>query len=82
MMTKKEAEQILDLCVTPDELTEDLFYYEMAKEGLISADQAERAYRRMESMTTEIPVATMKRAVRMVENVKKYGVACAAWCND
>lgn len=79
-MTKYEARGIEDLNIHPDELTEDLFYYEMAQRGFIPKEHAEKAIKRIESEWDEIPVTYMRMAVQMVKNVERYGVACIDWC--
>lgn len=80
-MTKEEALKIPNLNIEVDELTEDIFYWGMAQEGRISAENAEKSVNRIKSYAEEIPLEVLKKAQKMMENIDKYGVACAEWCN-
>lgn len=80
-MTRAEASRIPDLQISlADPLLEDCFYYQMAKEGRIDGEHAEKAIRRMEKIDNEISVATIRKALQMIENLDRYGVPCADWC--
>ena len=79
-MTKAETRKIKELQIHPTELEEDLFYYEMAKRGHIPSEHATKAIKRIEKDWNDIPIKHLKVAARMVNNVEKYGVACADWC--
>ena len=52
----------------------------MANEEFIPKEQVEKYIKRMEQYIEEIPIESMRIAVKMVANVKKYGVACIDWC--
>jgi len=81
-MIKAEARTIKELQIHPTELEEDLFYYEMAKRGHIPSEHATKAIKRIEKDWSDIPMKHLKVATRMVNNVEKYGVACADWCKE
>ena len=78
-MTKEEALQIPDLCINVDAETEDCFYMVMADERLIPMDYKEKAIQRLSSVGPEVSLKSLEKAVKMVENVRKYGIACAEW---
>ena len=81
MMTKQQAEQIPELQIKPDDLTEDCFYYLMAKAGKLSGEQGRKALARIEGKQGDprykgaFIVADM-----MMSNLDQYGVPCAQWC--
>lgn len=80
-MTHDEANKIVDLQIFPNGLVEDAFYYKMAKAGKISKDEGRKARERLRGKESDpcykgaFIVADM-----MIENIQKYGVPCAAWC--
>lgn len=79
-MTKYEARGIEDLQISPNELEEDLFYWELAGRGIIPDEHAKKAIDRMKTYTDEIPQESLQKVKQMVDNVEKYGVACYGWC--
>ena len=79
-MTKEEALKIPDLQIEVDELTEDAFFWGMAQEGRISSEHADKAIKRIEKYTDEIPLEVFIKVQKMIKNIDKYGVACAEWC--
>ena len=80
-MTRTEAIQIPELQINPDDLVEDCFYYLLAQQGRLSNEQGEKALQRIKghdqdpSYKGAFIVADM-----MIQNLDRYGVACAAWC--
>lgn len=80
-MTRREALQIPDLQIEPNGLVEDCFYYLMAKAGRLSLEQGMVAWQRLKDCENDpcykgaFIVADM-----MMQNLDRYGVACAAWC--
>lgn len=78
-MTKEEAMLIPDLQIHPDELTEDVFYWGMAKMGRISDEHMEKSINRMKKYAKAVPVNVLMNARQMIDNVDKYGVACIDW---
>ena len=80
-MTKSEASGIPELQIHPNDLVEDCFYYRMAVLGRISNEQEQKALQRLKGKEHDpcykgaFIVADM-----MIQNLDKYGVACAAWC--
>lgn len=80
-MTKEEALKIPDLCIKVSELTEDVFYLLMADTGRISSVHKEKALKRMEKYTEEVPLSEFDKAQKMMENIDKYGIPCAEWCD-
>lgn len=80
-MTQKEAQQIPELQITPDEMVEDCFYYKLAKLGKLPEEHGKKALKRLEGMESHpnykgaFIVADM-----MIANMEKYGTPCAAWC--
>lgn len=82
-MTRQDAMQIPELQITPDELVEDCFYYKLAKAGKLSREQGIKAKTRLKPMRTDPRFrGAMAVASLMVENLEKYGVACAGWCKE
>ena len=80
-MTKEQASRITELQINPDGLVEDCFYYLMAKAGRLSEEQGQKALARLKEKEHDpcykgaFIVADM-----MIQNLDRYGVACAAWC--
>jgi hypothetical protein len=52
----------------------------MAQEGRISSEHADKAIKRIEKYTDEIPLEVFIKVQKMIKNIDKYGVACAEWC--
>ena len=80
-MKKEEALKIPSLQIFPNELVEDCFYYKMAMAGKLSEEQGRKALERLKDKKSDpcykgaFVVADM-----MIENLEKYGIPCAAWC--
>lgn len=82
-MTRQEAMQIPELQIIPDDLVEDCFYYKLAKAGKLSHEQGLKVKARLKEMRGDPRYrGAMAIASLMVENLEKYGVACAAWCKE
>jgi hypothetical protein len=68
----------LDIEVTP--LVEDVFYLVLALEKKISGKQGEKIFDRIKGKWSEEEyLAAIQTARKMIKNIEKYGVACAAW---
>ena len=80
-MTKEQALQIPDLQIQPNDLVEDCFYYKLAKAGRLSDEQGQKALERIKGHEHD-PCYKGAFIVSdiMIQNLDKYGVACAAWC--
>ncbi len=81
-MTRKEAESIRDLQIPIDNLTEDCFYMFMAEKGRIPEENKKKSLLRIKTYAQEIPFDVLSKAKKMVDNIDKYGVPCAEWCED
>lgn len=81
-MTKKEAQSIPDLQIPIDNLTEDCFYMFMAERGSIPKEYKKESLRRIGTYAQEVPFDVLFNAKKMVDNIDKYGVPCAAWCEE
>ena len=68
----------LNIKVTP--LVEDCFYLLLAINDEISEEQGAKVYDRIKGAWTKREYEeAFLTAQRMIENLKKYGVACAEW---
>lgn len=80
-MTKAEAAKIPDLQIHPNDIVEDCFFYKLAKMGKLSNEQGENALKRLrEKKNDPLYQGAFIVADMMIENLKKYGVACIDWC--
>ena len=79
-MTFEEIQQIPDLQIEVDDLTEQCFYVKMAILGRISDEAGEKNYNNIKGKFSvdEFKMALTK-AEKMIQNLDKYGVACADW---
>lgn len=82
-MTKEEALQIPELKIFPNGLIEDCFFYKMAKAGRLPEEEGRKALLRLKGQE-DAPcyIGAMAVASLMIENLDKFGVACAAWCKE
>ena len=80
-MTRNEALQIPELQIQPNDLVEDCFYYKLAKAGRLSEEQGKKALQRIQ-VHEDDPCykGSLIVADMMIQNLDRYGVACAAWC--
>lgn len=80
IMTFEEIKRIPDLQIEVDDLTEQCFYVKMALLGRISDEKGEKNW---DNIKGKYPEEAYKKALdtadRMIKNLDKYGVACAAW---
>ena len=82
-MTRKEAMQIPELQIYPDDLVEDCFYYKLAKAGKLSREQGRKAMARLQEMRADHRYrGALAVASLMIENLERYGVPCAKWCKE
>lgn len=82
-MTKQEAEKINDLCVDVDNVTEDCFYLRLAVDNRISKESVKGAVGRLNSLGQPQKVAdAYVKSGKLVDNLDKYGIPCAAWCAE
>ena len=82
-MTKQEAKKIKELCVEVDGLTEDCFYLRLAMDNKISKEAASGAVSRLNSLGQPQKVAdAYVKSGKLVNNLDKYGIPCAAWCAE
>ena len=79
-MTFEEIKQIPDLQIEVDDLTEQCFYVKMAMKGRISDEVGERNYQNIRGKYPQgAYVDALRKADKMIQNIDKYGVACAQW---
>lgn len=79
-MTFEEIKQIPDLQIEVDDLTEQCFYIKMALNGRISDKSGEKNWDNIKGKYSEQEYkVALETADKMIENLDKYGVACAAW---
>jgi len=80
LMTIEEIEIIPELQIEVDDLTEQCFYVKMALLGRISDEAGEKNYNNIQGKySIEEYRNALAKADRMIENIDKYGIACAAW---
>lgn len=80
-MTREEAIRIPELQIFPNEIVEDAFYYKMAQAGRLPAEQGQKAWGRLEqNKSNPCYRGAFFVADMMIENLDKYGVPCAGWC--
>ena len=79
-MTFEEIKRIPDLQIKVDDLAEQCFYVKMACLGRISDKAGEKNYDNIKGRYTEAEYKqALDTADKMIENLDKYGVACADW---
>lgn len=82
-MTKQEAKKIRDLCIKVDGLIEDCFYLRLAMDDRISKEAVIGAVSRLNSLGQPKKVANaFIKSGKLVDNLDKYGIPCAAWCAE
>lgn len=83
-MTRQEALLIPDLDIKVTDLIEDAFYLKMAVDGKISEEEGQKAAARLHNKfgNSEQLTAALNTADDMIDNLHRYGVACAAWCEE
>lgn len=80
-MTKEEALKIPELQIFPNGLVEDVFYYKLAQMGKLSKEEGRKALERMKDKKSDpCYKGAFMVADMMIENLDKYGVPCAGWC--
>ena len=80
-MTKEEIAQIPDLQIEVTPAIEDAFYFLQGAErrdGDISDAQV-NAGKRLEKYPRNERMEAVHYAYKMLDNLDKYGIACAAW---
>lgn len=80
-MTFDEIKRIPDLDIEVTPLVEDAFYFLKALGGELSEHAGQKAVERLQQKgySEEEIRQALDIATRMMENIKKYGVACAEW---
>ena len=79
-MTFEEIKQIPDLQIEVDDLTEQCFYVKMAILGRISDKVGKKNYDNIKGKFSEEEFyVALKKVDKMIDNIDKYGVACAQW---
>lgn len=79
-MTFEEIKKIPELQIEVDDLTEQCFYVKMAILGRISDAAGEKNYNNIQGKYSEDEYRkALATANKMIENIDKYGIACAAW---
>lgn len=81
-MTFDEIKQIPDLQIEVTPAVEDAFHflYGLEKNGEDITDAQVRCGQRMEhEYSHEESMEAMKKAYKMLDNLDKYGIACAEW---
>lgn len=79
-MTFEEIRNIPDLQLEVTELAEDCFYVKMSSLGRISDEVGRKTYDRIKGRYSEEELKkALDTADKMIENINKYGVACAEW---
>lgn len=79
-MTFEEIKRIPDLRIKVDDLTEQCFYVKMAMCGRISMDAGAKNYENIKGRYTEAEYKkALDKADKMIQNLDKYGIACAEW---
>ena len=80
-MTREEALKIPELQIYPNGLVEDCFWYKMALAGKLSKEQGQKALERLQGKESDpCYKGAFIVADIMMENLEKYGIPCAAWC--
>lgn len=83
-MTKQEALEIPSMRINVTPFVEDCFYALLGQLGMLSKERAEKALINVakddNKKDLELYYKGMLIAGTMIENIKKYGVACADWC--
>lgn len=80
-MTKEEAKQVADLQIKVTPAIEDAFHflYGVENEEEDITDAQANAGKRLEKYSREERMDAVHYAYQMIENIEKYGVACAEW---
>lgn len=79
-MTFNEIKSIPELQIEVNDLAEQCFYVKMAALGKISKEIGEKT---LDNIKGKYPVedyeVALRTADKMISNIDKYGIACAAW---
>ena len=80
-MTFDEIKQTPELQIDVTPAVEDCFYFLKALDGELSDEAAQKALDRMwnDRVSKREMEDSMRKAQRMIDNLKKYGVPCAQW---
>jgi len=79
-METKDVKRNQDLHIDVDSLTEQCFYIKMALKGRISDEAGEKNWNNIKGKyPKEVYLTAFNKADKMIANLDKYGVACAAW---
>jgi hypothetical protein len=79
-MSFDEIKRIPDLQLQVDDLAEQCFYIKMAIRGKVSNKMANKTYDNIKGRYTEEEYKqALDTADKMIQNIDKYGVACADW---
>lgn len=81
-MTKEEIAQIPDLQIEVTPAVEDAFHFLYGVEkhdGDVTDAQSRCGERLTKDYTREEANEAMKKAYKMLDNLDKYGIACAEW---
>lgn len=80
-MTKEEAKHVADLQIKVTPAIEDAFHFlygvEKSEEDITDAQV--NCGKRLEKYSREERLNAVENAYKMIENIDKYGVACAEW---
>lgn len=81
MMTKQEALLIPDLQIEVTPAVEDAFYFLQGLEKMEDdiTDAQVNAGKRLEKYPRDERMEAVHYAYKMLDNLDKYGIACAAW---
>lgn len=83
-MTRKEAQLIKDLSINVDDDAENMFFICLYAKGMASKDSIRnivKSVNRLSGNEKRINRA-LKTSLKMVDNVKKYGIPCETWCKE
>ena len=83
-MKKQDALKIPELCIEVSPAVEDAFYFLLPVnwDDMESTDASTHAGQRLISTHKDMSWEAVKTAYKMIDNIEKYGVACAEWCDD
>lgn len=82
-MTRQQAELIPELNISVDDDAENFFYIALYINGMASKEHIGNIVNAVNALSGQDKriEKALDTALKMTDNVKKYGIPCAQWCN-
>lgn len=82
-MTRQQAELVPELNISVDDAAENFFYIALYINCMTSKESIGNIVKAVNSLSGQDKriEKALDTALKMTDNVKKYGIPCAQWCN-